>query len=343
MRSYHQRQLDACGRSWHYRDDDGTLLGQKVTPLDRVGIYVPGGKAAYPSSVLMNAIPAQVAGVGEIVMVVPTPRGEKNPLVLAAAHVAGVHRVFPIGGAQAVAALAYGTATVPRVDKITGPGNAYVASAKRRVFGQVGIDMIAGPSEILVLADGSTPADWVAMDLFSQAEHDELAQSILLCPDAAYIAAVQAAIERLLPGMPRRDVIRASLEGRGALIHTRCDGRGLRHQQPHRARASGGQLARPEALGAAAAPCRRDLPRRLHQREPGRLLRRPEPCAADFGHGALLVAAGRVRLPEAQQPDRGQPAGPRRWARSRRSWLTAKACRRMHGRRDAPLAPSSGR
>ncbi|MCP5271875.1 MAG: histidinol dehydrogenase [Burkholderiaceae bacterium] len=221
VRQYHQRQLEACGRSWQYRDADGTLLGQKVTPLDRVGIYVPGGKAAYPSSVLMNAIPAHVAGVAEIVMVVPTPKGERNALVLAAAAVAGVHRVFTIGGAQAVAALAYGTATVPRVDKITGPGNAYVASAKRRVFGQVGIDMIAGPSEILVLADGSTPADWVAMDLFSQAEHDELAQSILLCPDAGYIAQVQAAIDRLLPGMPRRDVIRASLEGRGALILTR--------------------------------------------------------------------------------------------------------------------------
>ncbi len=181
---------------------------------------MPGGKAAYPSSVLMNAVPAQVAGVGEIVMVVPTPRGERNALVLAAAYVAGVHRAFTVGGAQAVAALAYGTATVPRVDKITGPGNAYVAAAKRRVFGQVGIDMIAGPSEILVLADGSTPPDWVAMDLFSQAEHDELAQSLLLSPDAGYIAAVREAIERLLPGMPRREVIRASLEGRGALIHT---------------------------------------------------------------------------------------------------------------------------
>ncbi|BAL94200.1 histidinol dehydrogenase [Rubrivivax gelatinosus] len=221
VRDYHQRQLQACGQSWSYRDADGTLLGQKVTPLDRVGIYVPGGKAAYPSSVLMNAIPAQVAGVGEIVMVVPTPGGERNALVLAAASVAGAHRVFTIGGAQAVAALAYGTATVPRVDKITGPGNAYVASAKRRVFGQVGIDMIAGPSEILVLADGTTPADWVAMDLFSQAEHDELAQSILLSPDAGYIAAVQAEIERLLPAMPRQATIRASLEGRGALIHTR--------------------------------------------------------------------------------------------------------------------------
>ena len=221
VRDYHQRQLEATSRSWQYRDADGTLLGQKVTPLDRVGIYVPGGKAAYPSSVLMNAIPAQVAGVGEIVMVVPTPNGTRNTLVLAAAAIAGATRVFTIGGAQAVAALAYGTATVPRVDKITGPGNAYVASAKRRVFGQVGIDMIAGPSEILVLADGSTPADWVAMDLFSQAEHDELAQSILLCPDAAYIAAVHEAIERLLPQMPRAALIRASLEGRGALIHTR--------------------------------------------------------------------------------------------------------------------------
>jgi len=221
VRNFHERQLEAVGRGFSYRDEHGSLLGQKVTPLDRVGIYVPGGKAAYPSSVLMNAIPAQVAGVGEIVMVVPTPRGERNPLVLAAAHVAGAQRVFTIGGAQAVAALAYGTATVPRVDKITGPGNAYVASAKRRVFGQVGIDMIAGPSEILVLADGSTPPDWVAMDLFSQAEHDELAQSILLCPDAAYLAAVREQIERLLPGMPRQGVIRASLEGRGALILTR--------------------------------------------------------------------------------------------------------------------------
>jgi histidinol dehydrogenase len=221
VRSYHERQLEACGRSWSYRDADGTLLGQKVTAIDRVGIYVPGGKATYPSSVLMNALPAKVAGVGEIVMVVPTPQGVRNAMVLAAAAIAGVDRAFAIGGAQAVGALAYGTATVPAVHKITGPGNAYVASAKRRVFGQVGIDMIAGPSEILVLADGSTPADWVAMDLFSQAEHDELAQSILLCPDAAYIAEVKAAIDRLLPEMPRRDVIRASLEGRGALILTR--------------------------------------------------------------------------------------------------------------------------
>lgn len=221
VRSYHEAQKKANGESWSYRDEDGSLLGQKVTPLDRVGIYVPGGKAAYPSSVLMNAIPAHVAGVGEIIMVVPTPKGEKNALVLAAAYVAGVTRAFTIGGAQAVAALAYGTQTVPKVDKITGPGNAYVASAKKRVFGTVGIDMIAGPSEILVLADGSTPADWVAMDLFSQAEHDELAQSILLCPDAAYIDAVQAAIDRLLPTMPRAEIIAKSLSGRGALIHTR--------------------------------------------------------------------------------------------------------------------------
>ncbi len=237
VRSYHEAQKKASGESWSYRDADGTLLGQKVTPLDRVGIYVPGGKAAYPSSLLMNAIPAHVAGVGEIIMVVPTPvkgsvatggaggessgKGERNVLVLAAAYVAGVTRAFTIGGAQAVAALAYGTATIPAVDKITGPGNAYVAAAMRRVFGTVGIDMIAGPSEILVLADGSTPPDWVAMDLFSQAEHDELAQSILLCPDAAYIDRVQAEIDRLLPTMPRAAIIAASLNGRGALIHTK--------------------------------------------------------------------------------------------------------------------------
>jgi histidinol dehydrogenase len=231
IRSYHEAQKRASGESWSYRDEDGSLLGQKVTPLDRVGIYVPGGKAAYPSSVLMNAIPAHVAGVGEIIMVVPTPAtaanngknalGERNPLVLAAAFVAGVTRVFTIGGAQAIAALAYGTLTVPKVDKITGPGNAYVAAAKRRVFGTVGIDMIAGPSEILVLADGTTPPDWVAMDLFSQAEHDELAQSILLCPDPGYIDQVQTAMDRLLPTMARRAIIASSLTSRGILVHTR--------------------------------------------------------------------------------------------------------------------------
>ncbi len=237
VRIYHEAQKKANGESWSYRDEDGTLLGQKVTPLDRVGIYIPGGKASYPSSLIMNAVPAHVAGVQEIIMVVPTPvrgsiatggsgattatQGERNELVLAAAYVAGVTRAFTIGGAQAVAALAYGTATVPKVDKITGPGNAYVASAKKHVFGMVGIDMIAGPSEILIIADGTTPPDWVAMDLFSQAEHDELAQSILLCPDMAYIQAVQASITKLLPDMPRKAIIAKSLNDRGALIHTR--------------------------------------------------------------------------------------------------------------------------
>ena len=218
IRRYHQRQLQS---SWTYTEDDGTVLGQQITPLDRVGLYVPGGKAAYPSSVLMNAIPAKVAGVAELIMVVPTPGGEQNQMVLAAAAIAGVDRVFTIGGAQAVGALAYGTQTVPQVDKIVGPGNAYVAAAKRRVFGTVGIDMIAGPSEILVIGDGSVPAEWVAMDLFSQAEHDEMAQSILLSPDAAYLDAVAAAIEKLIIDMPRAKVIRTSLTNRGALIKTR--------------------------------------------------------------------------------------------------------------------------
>lgn len=215
VRRYHEHQKM---QSWSYTEADGTLLGQQVTPLDRVGIYVPGGKAAYPSSVLMNALPAKVAGVAEIIMVVPTPDGERNDIVLAAAHVAGVNRVFTVGGAQAVAALAYGTQTIPAVDKITGPGNAYVAAAKRRVFGVVGIDMVAGPSEILVICDGTTPPDWVAMDMFSQAEHDEIAQAILLCPDADYLRQVQASIDRLLPTQPRRDIIAASLGNRGALI-----------------------------------------------------------------------------------------------------------------------------
>lgn len=222
VRSYHARQKRECGSDgFLYTEPDGTVLGQKVTPLDRVGIYVPGGKAAYPSSVLMNAIPAHVAGVEQIIMVVPTPHGVQNPLVLAAAAIAGVNRVFTIGGAQAVGALAYGTQTIPAVDKIVGPGNAYVAAAKRRVFGTVGIDMIAGPSEILVICDGSTDPDWIAMDLFSQAEHDELAQSILLCPDAGYLDQVQSSIERLLPAMPRAEVIRTSLVNRGALVLVR--------------------------------------------------------------------------------------------------------------------------
>jgi histidinol dehydrogenase len=218
VRSYHEKQLM---HSWSYTEADGTMLGQQVTSLDRVGLYVPGGKAAYPSSVLMNAIPAKVAGVKELIMVVPTPGGEKNPLVLAAAAVCGVDRVFCIGGAQAVGALAYGTETVPQVDKIVGPGNAYVAAAKRRVFGVVGIDMVAGPSEILVICDGQTDPDWVAMDLFSQAEHDELAQAILLSPDAAFLDRVQASIAKLIQEMPRAEIIRTALENRGALIHVR--------------------------------------------------------------------------------------------------------------------------
>jgi histidinol dehydrogenase len=215
VRQYHEKQKQP---SWTYTEDDGTVLGQQITALDRIGIYVPGGKAAYPSSVLMNAIPAKVAGVNEIIMVVPTPDNVRNPLVLAAAFVAGVDRVITIGGAQAVAALAYGTESIPAVDKIVGPGNAYVAEAKRQVFGTVGIDMIAGPSEILIICDGTTPADWIAMDLFSQAEHDEMAQSILLCPNDDFLNEVEASIERLLPTMPRADIIRTSLSTRGALI-----------------------------------------------------------------------------------------------------------------------------
>jgi len=216
--AYHQKQLQT---SWSYIEEDGTQLGQQISAIERVGLYVPGGKAAYPSSVLMNALPAKVAGVGELIMVVPTPDGIRNSLVLAAAYLVGVDRVFTIGGAQAVAALAYGTATIPRVDKIVGPGNAYVATAKRRVFGVVGIDMVAGPSEILVICDGKTDPDWIAMDLFSQAEHDELAQAILLTPDAAYADAVHKSAERLLGQMPRRDIIRTALENRGALITVR--------------------------------------------------------------------------------------------------------------------------
>lgn len=215
VRSYHEKQPLS---SWQYTDADGTLLGQKVTALDRAGLYVPGGKASYPSSVLMNAIPAKVAGVQELIMVVPTPNGERNDMVLAAAAISKVDRVFTIGGAQAIGALAYGTETVPPVDKIVGPGNAYVAAAKRRVFGIVGIDMVAGPSEILVICDGKTDPDWIAMDLFSQAEHDELAQSILLSPDAEFLNQVAQSIDRQLAAMPRHNVIRASLENRGALI-----------------------------------------------------------------------------------------------------------------------------
>ncbi len=218
VRAYHEHQLQG---SWQFEDEDGNLLGQRVTPIDRAGLYVPGGKASYPSSVLMTAVPAKVAGVPEVIMAVPAPGGELNELVLVAAHIAGVDRVFTMGGAQAVAALACGTETVPAVDKIVGPGNIYVATAKRQVFGRVGIDMEAGPSEILVICDGSTDPDWVAMDLFSQAEHDENAQALLLCPDAQYLDAVQASIDRLLPQMERAEIIGASLAGRGAMILTR--------------------------------------------------------------------------------------------------------------------------
>ncbi len=218
IRSYHDHQRL---QSWQYTEADGTVLGQRITALDRVGLYVPGGKAAYPSSLLMNAIPAKVAGVASIVMVVPTPDGVRSDLVLAAAAIAGVDQAFTIGGAQAIGALAYGTASIPRVDKIVGPGNAYVAAAKRRVFGTVGIDMIAGPSEILIVCDGHTDPDWIAMDLFSQAEHDEIAQAILLSPDALFLDAVERSIERLLPTMSRQNIIAASLAGRGALIQTR--------------------------------------------------------------------------------------------------------------------------
>jgi histidinol dehydrogenase len=218
IRKYHERQLS---KSWQYTETDGTTLGQRVTPIDSVGMYVPGGKAAYPSSVLMNAIPAKIAGVRELIMCVPTPHGERNALVLAAAAIAGVDRVFTIGGAQAIAALAYGTKTIPQVDKIVGPGNAYVVEAKRQVFGTVGIDMISGPTEILVICDGATDPDWIAMDLFSQAEHHETSQAILVSPSGDFIASVQKSIARLLDGMPRRDIIGASLQGRGALIEVK--------------------------------------------------------------------------------------------------------------------------
>ncbi len=333
VRTYHEAQKKASGESWSYRDEHGSLLGQKVTPLDRVGIYVPGGKAAYPSSVLMNAIPAHVAGVGEIIMVVPTPRGEKNALVLAAAYVAGVTRAFTIGGAQAVAALAYGTQMVPKVDKITGPGNAYVASAKKRVFGTVGIDMIAGPSEILVLADGSTPADWVAMDLFSQAEHDELAQSILLCPDAAYIDAVQEAINRLLPTMPRADIIAKSLNGRGALIHTRsmeeaCD--------------ISNRIA-PEHLEVSSSDPHKWEPLLRHagaiflgaytSESLGDYCAGPTTCCLPVAPRAFQARWACMTFKSAAASLKSASRARRCSAKLRQSWLTARVCRRMHARR----------
>ena len=296
LRAYAGHQKVA---SWSYTEADGTLLGQQVTPLDRVGLYVPGGKAAYPSSVLMNAVPAKVAGVPELVMVVPAPGGELNELVLAAAAVAGVDRVFTVGGAQAVAALAYGTDTIPGVDKIVGPGNIYVAAAKRMVFGKVGIDMIAGPSEILVVCDGATDPDWVAMDLFSQAEHDEDAQAILVSPDAAFLDAVAASVERLL--RPRW--------GRG-------------DRQPHRPGAPR-TVGRRSRVAAAGDPSRRgDLHGSLHRRGDRRLLRRAQPRAADLAHRAFLVAARGLRLPETEQSDQ----------------LFRRRCRDARRRRGAPGA-----
>ena len=289
IRVFHEHQKAA---SWSYVEADGTRLGQQVTPLDRVGLYVPGGKAAYPSSVLMNALPARVAGVGELIMVVPTPGGERNPLVLAAAHVAGVDRVYAIGGAQAIGALAYGTQSIHQVDKIVGPGNAYVAAAKRRVFGVVGIDMIAGPSEILVIADDTANPEWVAMDLFSQAEHDEAAQAILLSPSAAMIAAVAESIARLLPAMPRRAVIAASLGKRGALIQVRnlveacaiANSIAPEHMEL--------AVADPDALLPLIQHCRRHLSRPLHVGGAGRLLCRAQSRAPDGAERAVLLPIG---------------------------------------------------
>jgi histidinol dehydrogenase len=280
--------------SWEFTEADGTRLGQKVTPLDRVGLYVPGGKAAYPSSVLMNALPAKVAGVGELIMVVPTPRGEKNALVLAAACLAGVDRVFTIGGAQAVGALAYGTQTMPQVDKIVGPGNAYVAAAKRRVFGVVGIDMVAGPSEVLIIADGLANPDWVAIDLFAQAEHDELAQSILLCPDAGFIDQGGASIERLLPDHAAARSHRRLAEGPrrpdpGADLDEACEI--ANRIAPEHLELVGG---RSRSAGGKDPPRRRHLHRPLRLRVARRLLRRAQPRAADLAQRALFLAAGRL-------------------------------------------------
>ena len=291
VRSYHERQR---AETWTYTDAEGTMLGQQVTPLDRVGLYVPGGKAAYPSSVLMNAIPAKVAGVPELIMVTPTPDGVRNPIVLAAAAIGGVDRVFAIGGAQAVGALAYGTSTVPAVDKIVGPGNAYVAAAKRRVFGTVGIDMIAGPSEILIICDGKTPADWIAMDLFSQAEHDELAQSI----PALSRRRVHRGSRSRHRAPPAHDAARRH-PARQPGQPRRADpgpepGRGLPDRQRHRARALGNLHRTARDLDCQDPPRRRDLHGPLQLGSAGRLLRGPEPRAAHVPHGALFVAAGRV-------------------------------------------------
>ena len=296
VRRYHELQK---GRDWSFTEADGTEMGQRVTPLDRVGVYVPGGKAAYPSSVLMNVIPAHVAGVREIVMVVPTPEGVRNPLVLAAAHLAGVTRAFTIGGAQAVAALAYGTETIPAVDKICGPGNAYVAAAKRRVFGAVGIDMVAGVSEILIIADATANPDWIALDLFAQAEHDEMAQALLVTPDAGMVQRVADSAQRLIADMPRARIIAESFARRGALIRTRdldeacAIANRVAPEHLELAVADSGRAAAPHS------PCRRDIHRPLRVRSAGRLLRRPEPRPAHGTHGALQFAAVGARFREA--------------------------------------------
>ena len=321
-------------QSWSYTESRRhACSASRSRALDRVGLYVPGGKAAYPSSVLMNAMPAKVAGVQRTHHggADAGRRGERTGAGRGGA--CGVDRVFTIGGAQAVGALAYGTQTVPQVDKIVGPGNAYVAAAKRRVFGVVGIDMVAGPSEILVICDGKTDPDWIAMDLFSQAEHDELAQSILLCAGCRVYRRGAASIERQLPQMPRHEIIAAALEGRGALIEVRDLDEACAHRQPHCARAPGTVGRRSRGAAAENPPCRRDFHGPLYLRGAGRLLRRPEPRAADFAHRALFLAAGRLRFPEALQPDQGV-AGRRGKARHdrRRAGATARACRRTRAR-----------
>ena len=330
VRVYHERQK---GESWEFTEADGTRLGQKVTPLDRVGLYVPGGRASYPSSVLMNAIPAKVAGVGELIMVVPTPRGEKNPLVLAAAAITGVDRVFTIGGAQAVAALAYGTQTIPQVDKIVGPGNAFVAEAKRRVFGTVGIDMVAGPSEVLIISDGSGHADWVAMDLFAQAEHDELAQSILLCTDATFIDAVHEAIDRLLPTMPRRDTIARSLANRGALIHVDSLEQACALANTSRPSTSSCRSTmRRRGSTAFATPARSSSATGRWRRSATIAQARTtccRPCAARASRRRLAPTTSR----SAPASSTSRRPAPSTWARSLPSSPTARACRRMRARR----------
>ena len=328
VRAYHEKQL---AHSWSYTEPDGTLLGQKITPLDCVGLYVPGGKASYPSSVLMNAIPAKVAGVDELIMVVPAPGGETSDLVLAAAGICGVDRVFTIGGAQAVGALAYGTQTVPQVDKIVGPGNAYVAAAKRLVFGVVGIDMVAGPSEILVICDGKTNPDWIAMDLFSQAEHDEMAQAILLSPDASFIEAVAASAARQLEAMPRNAVIRASLENRGALIQVR---------DLDEACAIANRIA-PEHLELSIEQPEKWIDKIRHagaiflgrytSEALGRLLRRPQSCTSHLAHRSFFITLGCVRFPETQQHYPGIRSG---LGRARQNRFHPGARRRFAGPRD---------